>query len=239
MPGLGTIVNVLAIVAGGIIGLTAGRFLTDRQQNGVIMACGLSTIFLGLSGALSRILTYSDGRFDTQGSMMMIGSLVLGSLIGELLGIEDRLETFGEWLKMKTGSTGDKGFVNAFVTASLTVCIGAMAVVGSIQDGIAADHSVLFTKAILDFVIIIIMAGSMGKGSVFSAVSVGIFQGSITLLSRLLIPVMTDGAMANLSLVGNILIFCVGINLCFGKKFRVGNYLPGLVIAVAWAFLPF
>lgn len=238
MPGLGTIVNVLAIVAGGLIGLTAGRFLTEELQNGIIMACGLSTIFLGISGALAKILTFSDGRFNTQGTIMMIASLVLGALAGELLRIEDRLEGFGEWLKMKTGNARDNGFVNAFVTASLTVCIGAMAVVGSIEDGIAANHSILFTKAILDFVIIIIMAGSMGKGSVFSAVSVGIFQGTITLLSRVLIPVMTDTAMANLSLVGNILIFCVGINLCFGKKFRVANYLPGLIIAVGWAFLP-
>ena len=235
MPGLGTIVNVLAIIAGGILGLTGGRFLTEKIQNTVILTCGITVMFLGIGGSLAQMLTIVDGKINTQGTMMMIGCLILGGLIGELLGIEDRLEGFGEWLKQKTGNSGDNAFVNAFVTASLTVCVGAMAVVGSLQDGIYADHAVLYAKAVLDFVIIIIMTSSMGKGAAFSAVSVGVFQGLITLLSSLIAPVLTEQALSNISYVGNIMIFCVGLNLVFGKKVRVASLLPSLVFAVMWA----
>ena len=235
MPGLGTIVNVLAIIAGGILGLTGGRFLTEKIQNTVILTCGITVMFLGTGGALAQMLTIVDGKINTQGTMMMIGCLILGGLIGEILGIEDRLEGFGEWLKQKTGNSGDSAFVNAFVTASLTVCVGAMAVVGSLQDGIYADHAVLYAKAVLDFVIIVIMTSSMGKGAAFSAVSVGVFQGLITLLSSLIAPVLTEQALSNISYVGNIMIFCVGLNLVFGKKVRVASLLPALVLAVVWA----
>ena len=235
MPGLGTIVNVLAIIAGGILGLTGGRFLTEKIQNTVIITCGITVMFLGIGGSLAQMLTIVDGKINTQGTMMMIGCLILGGLIGELLGIEDRLEGFGEWLKQKTGNSGDNAFVNAFVTASLTVCVGAMAVVGSLQDGIYADHAVLYAKAVLDFVIIIIMTSSMGKGAAFSAVSVGVFQGVITLLSSLIAPVLTEQALSNISYVGNIMIFCVGLNRVFGKKVRVASLLPSLVFAVMWA----
>ena len=235
MPGLGTIVNVLAIIAGGILGLTGGRFLTEKIQNTVILTCGITVMFLGIGGSLAQMLTIVDGKINTQGTMMMIGCLILGGLVGEILGIEDRLEGFGEWLKQKTGNSGDNAFVNAFVTASLTVCVGAMAVVGSLQDGIYADHAVLYAKAVLDFVIIIIMTSSMGKGAAFSAVSVGVFQGVITLLSSLIAPVLTEQALSNISYVGNIMIFCVGLNLVFGKKVRVASLLPSLVFAVMWA----
>ena len=235
MPGLGTIVNVLAIIAGGILGLTGGRFLTEKIQNTVILTCGITVMFLGIGGSLAQMLTIVDGKINTQGTMMMIGCLILGGLVGEILGIEDRLEGFGEWLKQKTGNSGDNAFVNAFVTASLTVCVGAMAVVGSLQDGIHADHAVLYAKAVLDFVIIIIMTSSMGKGAAFSAVSVGVFQGLITLLSSLIAPVLTEQALSNISYVGNIMIFCVGLNLVFGKKVRVASLLPSLVFAVMWA----
>ena len=127
--------------------------------------------------------------------------------------------------------------IGAFVTASLTVCIGAMAIVGSIQDGILGDHATLFAKAVLDLVIIMVMTASMGKGCIFSAIPVGILQGSVTLLARLLQPVFTDAALSNLSLVGSVLVFCVGLNLVWGKKIRVANLLPSLLIAVIWAFL--
>ena len=128
--------------------------------------------------------------------------------------------------------------MNAFVTASLTVCIGAMAIVGAIQDGIFQDWSVLATKAVLDFVIIMVMTCSMGKGCVFSAIPVFLFEGLITLCATLVKPIMTDLAMNYLSLTGSILIFCVGVNLVFGKKVRVANMLPAVVLAVIAAFLP-
>ena len=238
MPGMGTIINTLAIVAGGFFGALFGRFLHDSAQNTLTKVCGVSTLFIAITRALEQMLRVENGAIVSSGSMLMIGCLALGGLVGELLNIEQGFERFGQWLKIKTGNAKDKGFVDAFVTASLTVCIGAMAIVGSIQDGIAGDYSILATKAVLDLIIIMVMSCSMGKGAVFSAIPVAVFQGSITALAGLVRPVMTDAALSKLSLVGNVLIFCVGINLVWDKKIKVANLLPAIIFAVAAAFLP-
>ena len=238
MYGLGTIINTAAILVGGLGGALFGRFLSDSAQDALTKVCGVSTLFIAVSGALEGMLTVENGTVRSSGAMLIIGCLAIGAVIGELLKIEDAFERFGEWLKVKTGNARDKGFVNAFVTASLTVCIGAMAIVGSIQDGIRGDYSILATKAVLDLIIIMVMSCSLGKGAVFSAIPVAVLQGSITALAGLVRPVMTDAALDNLSLVGNILIFCVGINLVWGRKIKVANLLPAIVIAVAAAFLP-
>ncbi len=238
MFGLGTILNTLAILAGGLCGALFGRFLSESTQDTLTKVCGVSTLFIAITGALEQMLRVEGGRFVSSGSMLIIGCLCIGAMIGEAMDIEGGFERFGEWLKMKSGNAKDQGFVNAFVTASLTVCIGAMAIVGSIQDGITGDYSILATKAVLDLIIIMVMSCSMGKGAVFSAIPVAVLQGSVTALAGLLRPVMTDGALGNLSLVGNVIIFCVGINLVWGKKIKVANLLPAIVIAVIAAFLP-
>ena len=238
MYGMGTIINTLAILAGGVLGGLFGKLLSDSAQDTLTKICGVSTLFIAVSGAMEGMLRIEDGVIVSGGSMLIIGCLSVGGLVGEILKIEDGFERFGQWLKIKTGNARDQGFVNAFVTASLTVCIGAMAIVGSIQDGILGDYSILATKAVLDLIIIMVMSCSMGRGAVFSAIPVAIFQGSITALAGLLRPVMTEPALANLSLVGNVLIFCVGINLVWGKKIKVANLLPGIVAAVIAAFLP-
>ena len=186
---------------------------------------------------MENMLTVSQGSLSSQGTMMMIGSLAAGSLIGEWLNLEARMEKFGEWLKRKTGNARDSRFVNGFVTASLTVCIGAMAIVGAIQDGLTGDYSTLALKAVLDLLIILVMTAALGKGCIFSAIPVGVLQGTVTALAGLLRPFMTEAALANLSLVGSVMIFCVGANLIWEKKWRVANMLPAVVIAVAWAFV--
>ena len=239
MYGLGTIINTAAILVGGLGGALFGRFLSDSCQDTLTKVCGVSTLFIAVSGALEGMLTVENGAVTSGRAMLIIGCLAIGAIIGELLKIEDAFERFGQWLKVKTGNARDKGFVNAFVTASLTVCIGAMAIVGSIQDGITGDYSILATKAVLDLIIIMVMSCSLGKGAVFSAIPVAVFQGSITTLAGLIRPLMTDAALANLSLVGNILIFCVGVNLVWGKKIKVANLLPAILVAVIATFLPF
>lgn len=236
MPGLGTIINMAAIIIGGLFGLLFGKIMTKRFQDILIMACGVSVLFIGIGGVMEHMLVIEGNAISTQGTMMVIGSLAIGGLLGELLNIEARIEQFGEFLKKKTGNSGDASFVNAFVTASLTVCIGAMAIVGAIQDGLLQDYSVLVAKAILDLVIICVMTASMGKGSLFSFIPVGILQGSVTILAQLIKPLMTEAALSNLSYVGSILIFCVGLNLVWGKKVKVANMLPAIILAVAWAF---
>ncbi len=237
MYGLGTIINTGAIVAGGLAGILFGRFLKENVQDTLSKCCGVSTLMIGIAGALEKMLTVEKGAISSGGSMLLVLCLTVGGVIGELLNLEGAFECFGRWLKEKTGNAKDKGFVNAFVTASLTVCIGAMAIVGSIQDGLTGDYSVLATKAVLDFIIIMVMSCSLGPGAAFSAIPVAILQGSVTALAGLVRPVMTETALNNLSLVGSVLIFCVGINLLWGKKIRVANLLPAIVLAVAAAFL--
>ena len=237
MYGLGTIINTGAIVAGGLAGILFGRFLKENVQDTLSKCCGVSTLMIGIAGALEKMLTLEKGAISSGGSMLLVLCLTVGGVIGELLNLEGAFECFGRWLKEKTGNAKDKGFVNAFVTASLTVCIGAMAIVGSIQDGLTGDYSVLATKAVLDFIIIMVMSCSLGPGAAFSAIPVAILQGSVTALAGLVRSVMTEAALNNLSLVGSVLIFCVGINLLWGKKIRVANLLPAIVLAVAAAFL--
>lgn len=237
MFGLGTIINVVAIIVGGLLGKLCGRFLAQRYQDTLNKVCGISVLFLGIAGALEGMLTVEGTSVTSGSSMLIVISLALGALIGEFLNFEDKFERFGEWLKQKTGNANEKNFVDAFVTASLTVCIGAMAIVGAIEDGIFGDYSILATKAVLDLIIILVMTSSMGKGCAFSAIPVAILQGSVTLLARFIKPILTAQALTNLSLVGSILIFCVGLNLVWGKKIRVANLLPAIIIAVIFAFI--
>ena len=197
MTGLGTIINSISIVAGGLIGHFTGKLFKSEQQESLNKACGVSVLFIGIAGAMEGML------------------------------------------KKKTGNSGDASFVNAFVTASLTVSIGAMAIVGAIQDGLTGDYSTLVVKSVLDFIIIVVMTSSMGKGAMFSAIPVFAFEGCITLLAQLVSPVMTQTAIAYLSLIGSVLIFCVGVNLVWGKKLSVANMLPSVVLAVLAAYLPY
>jgi len=238
MIGLGTIINCGAILVGGLLGSLFGKFLNDRLQDGLTKACGISTLFIGIAGAMEKMLGVEGTSLTSSGTMLLVVCLALGTLVGEILNIEAGFTRFGDWLKRKTGNAKDGGFVDAFVTASFTVCIGAMAIVGSIEDGIFGNWSILGAKAILDLIIITIMTCAMGKGCIFSAIPVGILQGGVTLLAKLLQPLMTQAALWNLSMVGSVLIFCVGINLVWGKTVRVANLLPAVVFAIAAAFLP-
>ena len=236
MVGLGTILNVAAIVAGGLIGLVFSRAISARYQQTLMQAIGVCVIFVGIGGAVQQMMTVTADGLQSGGTMMVVISYAVGSLLGEWIDLERRMEQFGTWLKIKTGNAREKQFVDAFVTASLTVCIGAMAIVGAIQDGLSGDHSTLALKAMLDMVIICVMSASMGKGCLFAAIPVGILQGAVTLLARAIQPLMTEAALANLSLTGSILIFCVGINLLWEKKLKVANMLPSIVVAVVLAF---
>ena len=232
--------NVGAIIAGGFAGIIFKNLLKEHYQETITKAAGVSVIFLGIAGSLSKIL-YVDsqtGTVGTQKLMMMILSLALGSVLGEMIDIDRKIGQLGEWLKIRSGNSGDSQFVSAFVTASLTVCIGAMAIIGSIQDGISGDYSILAAKSVLDFIIILIMASSLGKGCIFSAIPVGVLQGSVTLLARLIQPMMTQAALDHISLTGSILIFCVGVNLVWKGTIKVANLLPTLLFAVLFAFLP-
>ena len=232
MFGLGTIVNVLAVLGGGAIGLLLRGGMNPRYQEAIVRIMGLSTIFLGASGTLEHMLFVENGALTglpIKETLLMILSMALGTFVGEVLDFDGKLEHFGAWLKEKATRGDDSKFIEGFVTASLTVCIGAMAIVGSIQDGLSGDPSTLFTKSILDFIILIIYASTYGKGALFSAIPVAILQGGVTVCAGLLAPVFSPEVIANLSFLGNMMIFCVGCNLAFQAKFRVANMLPALI----------
>ena len=241
MIGFGTLINVACIIGGGLVGLVASSLVTERLQDALMKSCGACVMFVGIAGALEKMLTglvATDGTvaLGTAGSMALVASMAIGTVLGEAADLDGRFEELGTWLRDKTGSSGDARFVDGFVTASLTVCIGAMAIVGSIQDGLTGDYSTLALKGVMDAIIVCAMAASMGKGCVFSALPVGVFQGCVTALATLLQPVMTEAALANLSLVGSVLIFCVGVNLIWPRTFKPANMLPAVVIAAVVAF---
>lgn len=193
---------------------TAVRQKAERKNKDTLLSVNaVAIMMLAVGGVMQNMLSVSEGSLVSGGTVMMIVSLTLGGLIGEIININALVDKFGEWLKIKSHSTGDASFVSAFVSASCTVCIGAMAVIGSINDGVSGDCSVLIAKAILDAVIICVMTASQGKGCIFSAVPVAIFQGGITIIAVFVGGFMTDLALSYLSYVGNVLIFCVGLNL--------------------------
>lgn len=234
MAGLGTLINALAIIAGGIIGMVFGKKIPERMQETLLKVNGTAVLFIGIGGAMSKMLTIKDGVVNTQGSMMMIGSLAIGTVAGELLDLDGWMHRFGVCLQKKTGNGSDSHFIEGFVSASLTVCIGAMAIVGAIADGIDGNHSVLFAKAVLDLIIVMVMSASLGKGCLFSFIPVVILQGCVTLLAKLIAPLITTAALNNISYVGSVLIFCVGVNLVFDSKIRVANILPAILVAALW-----
>ncbi|MCQ2471395.1 MAG: DUF554 domain-containing protein [Clostridia bacterium] len=235
MKGLGTIVNVAAVALASLLGLLFKGGIKEKYQNMVKTALGVATIFIGAAGTLAEMLQIGEnGKLSTQGSMLLFISLVVGGLLGELLAIEDKLESVGVWLKKKVKAEGDNRFVDGFVDATLVICIGAMAIMGSLQDGLTGSHETLFIKSSLDFFFITILSSTMGIGTLFSIIPMGIYQGLITLSAGLIAPYMSDLLISNLSLVGSVLIFCIGVNFVAGKKFKVGNLLPALLGPVVY-----
>lgn len=231
MIGLGTIINAAAILLGGILGLLFGKLLKTDMQKILVSACGLSVIFIGAEGCLTRL------PLSENGGLIIILSLCIGGLLGELIGIERGTERFGEWLKRKFKSENDNGFVDGFVSTSVTVCVGAMAIIGPMNDALYGDISILVAKSILDCIILLVMTSSCGKGCIFSLIPCVAIQGFFTLFAKLIQPVLTEGALFCLSMVGSVLIFCVGINLVFGNKIKTANLLPAVVFAVIFGLV--
>ncbi|MCM1134792.1 MAG: DUF554 domain-containing protein [Clostridium sp.] len=234
MIGLGTVINTAAVVLGGLIGLGLKNGIRQKFQDILMQACGVATIFIGASGTLSKMLVIQEGKLETAGTMLLIFSLVLGALAGEWLDIEKKMDSIGEKIKKAVKAENDNLFVEGFVNVSLIICVGAMAIVGAIQDGVSGDYSLLVTKAILDLIIVVVFAATYGIGVVFSAVPIFVYQGAITLAAAFMGSFVSGAVISDLSFIGSALIFCVGVNIAFGKKFRVGNMLPALIVPVVY-----
>lgn len=232
MIGLGTIINCGSVLAGASVGMLLKNGLSKRFEDTIMQGIGLCTMFIGIGGALSGLLTLENGQLSTQHTMLLILSLALGALIGEALNIEKHLEDFGIFCQDRLKSQGDSHFVEGFVSFSLLICIGAMAIVGSLQDGLSGDASLLIAKAIIDGI-----AASLGKGVFLSILPLGVYQGGLTLLARFIRPWMTDELIAQMSCVGSVLIFAVSLNMIRKDKIKVGNLLPAVFLPVVFYLL--
>lgn len=221
----GTIVNVAAIAAGCLVGRWAGSFLSARMRQTLMIGLGLAVLLIGLQLALqSRQL------------MIVIGSLICGGMVGEAIGIERRLEEFGQRLQQRFSGMGT--IAEGFVTASLLYCVGAMAIMGSLQDGMGGKPTILYAKAALDGVASIALASTLGIGVIFSVVPLFLYQGAITLLAELASSILTDTVVTEMNAVGGLLILAIAIDLMGIKRLPVGNLLPSVfvVIGLLWAF---
>lgn len=239
MVGLGTLANMALIVFGATVGIIIKGGLKKRFQDTIMNALGLSVMFIGISGALQGLLVVDESGLQTSNIMLMIVSLALGALIGEIINVEARLDHMGEMIKSILKVKGEKGqnFVEGFVNSSLLFCIGAMAIIGSLQDGLSGDASMLYAKAFIDGTVAIFFASTLGIGVFFSIIPLGIYQGAITLSAKYIEPYLSEQLISNISFIGSILIFGIGINMVFGKKIKCGNLLPAVLIPVAYEFL--
>jgi uncharacterized protein len=221
----GTIVNTGAILAGSLIGLSAGRRIPERVKTILMQALGLSTLIIGLQMALSA-----------REVIPIVGSLLLGALTGELLRIEDGLEQIGHWLKKQSRSDSST-FVTGFVATSVLYCTGAMVVIGSIQDGTTGNATTLYIKAMLDGVASIAFSSTLGIGVLFSAASVFLVQGSITLLSSQLAFLQQPTVLGPITSTGGLLIVAIALNVLNIGRIRVGNLLPAIFYAILIAMM--
>ncbi|NLO08658.1 MAG: DUF554 domain-containing protein [Clostridiales bacterium] len=239
MIGLGTLGNIALILIGSTIGMIIKGGLKQRFQETIMSGLGLAVMFIGISGALEGLLAVADGKIVSTNIMLMIVSLAIGGFIGEAINIEAGLDRIGEWLKvkLKVNKEKDKGFVEGFVNSSLLFCVGAMAIIGSLRDGLSADSSMLLAKGVIDGVVAIFFASTLGIGVFFSVIPVGIYQGIITFAAGFVEPLLSERLISNLSFVGSILIFAIGINMIFGKKIKTGNLLPAILVPIAYEII--
>lgn len=221
---LGTIVNVVAVLAGGSLGLILRGGLKERFQSIVMHALGLAVLFIGASSALNGLL---DPEAE---SILFIVCLVVGAIIGEGLNIEGRLERLGDKLQERFGSSSNLS--QGFVSASLLFCVGTMAILGALESGISGDHTILFAKSVLDGVTAIVFASTMGAGVLLSGVSILLYQGTLTLCASFLQDVLTTAMYREMNIVGGILIFAIGLNMLKLTKIKIGNFLPAMFLPI-------
>lgn len=236
---VGSIVNALSIAAGTCIGMLltflAGRFssllpansasLGERLQTIVMQGASLCVMYLGISGSLSG-----------QNSLLVILSMVIGAIIGELLDLDKRIRQLGDWVQKKTErlvtSSGPASISEGFVTASLLFCVGAMAIVGALNDGLTGDHSILFAKSLLDGVIAIVFGASLGLGVAFSGMAVFLYQGIIALLASFLAPFLGEVVIAEMTCVGSLVIVALSLNMLNLTKIKIMNLVPAIFLPI-------
>ena len=223
---LGVIVNVGTVLLGSTVGLIFKKGISVKFTDAVMTGIGLCTLLIGIQGM-------ADGMLKGQNVLVTIISMVIGAIVGTAIDIDKRLNGAGDFLskKLKSKNSDKNTFAQGFVTASLVFCVGSMTIVGSLESGLEGNHTTIFTKSLLDLFSSMMLSASLGAGVIFSALFVFIFQGGLVLASGLLAPVLSDGAIAEITSVGALLIFALGLNLTGIGKFKVANYLPAIVFS--------
>jgi uncharacterized membrane protein YqgA involved in biofilm formation len=217
---LGTLANAVAIIIGGISGSVLKRGLSERFSNLIISGLGLLTMTLGIMFAI-----------QSKNIMVVVFSLVLGAILGEWIDIEKRMNDLGDFVQDKLKAK-EGNFSQGFVTASLLFCIGSMAIMGSLQSGLLNDHNILFTKSIMDGVIAVVFASTLGIGVALSFLPVVIYQGTITMLASVVAPYLSEAVMTEMTATGGVLLLGVGISILGIKKIKVGNMLPAIFLPI-------
>lgn len=238
--GIGTVVNVILVLVGALLGLALGRHFPQRISTIVTQASGLAVLFVGLSGLLSAVFSVEGSTLNTSYSIMIIVCMIIGSIIGELLNIDGALQKAGNWLqnKLQKNKDGKKSlFAEGFCHCTILFCSGAMAIVGSFNDALLQNPDVLYSKAFIDGMMSIVFASTMGVGVLFSAVSVGLYQGAFTALATLLMPLLTDPVIAQMSAIGSLIIIGIGLNLLQACKLRIANLLPAMFLPLVWQLI--
>lgn len=232
ITGIGTIVNVITVAAGSLLGLFCKKLISDSLREGIMSALSLAVLSIGISGVVTNsISATSSGALTSDFTLLMILSIAIGSLIGTLLDIEKRLDSLGLFFQEKlTKNSSGSTFAEAFVSASLLFCVGSMSIVGSLNDGIIHDPNILYAKSILDGIMAVVFSSTLGIGTILSCLSIIVYQGSITLLASFVAPFLTDSVISQMGFVGNILIMAIGFNFVYKPKFKVGNMLPSVFV---------
>ncbi len=231
----GTIINAVLIAIGATAGLLFKKVLPKRLKDTLLQAVGLIVMFVGIGGAVSAALTYEDGAFGTKDTLIMILAMVFGTIVGELINIEKQLDRFGAFCQRKLVKDDAKStFAEGMVTASLIFVVGAMAVVGSLDNGIRGDNSTLVAKGVIDCITAMVLASTLGIGVMFSAVPVFVYQGAISLLGVYIEPYLTEAVISQMSFTGSILIFAIGVNMLGFIKIKVGNMLPAIFMPIVF-----
>lgn len=230
---MGTIVNAAAIAAGGAVGVLAKKGIPARVEDALHRAMGLAVIVIGLNGVVTNMVTAgADGTLSSSGELLLVFSMVIGAFVGELLEIDGHLNSACAGLEKKLNLSG---FAASFVSGTLIYCVGAMAIVGAINDGLSGDPSVLYVKSTLDGISSIVLGATMGPGVILSCVPVFLYQGAVTLLAGLLEGVLQGELLRQICAVGYVLVACIGVNFLGTYKFKTANFLPALLVPPLWA----
>ncbi len=230
----GTLVNCVAVIIGGLIGLLLKKGIKETYAQGINKSLGIAVLIIGLNGVISNMFTVENGKLKSSGELLLIVFIVIGTLIGEILKLDDRFNLFCKKIDSKFK---DGGFASGFINGTILFCVGAMSIIGSLNDGLTGDSSVLFVKSALDFVNAVIFGATLGFGVIFVCIPMLIYQGGISLLAGSLSGILQGELLTQICMVGYAIIVAIGFNFFLEKKFKTLNMVPAILLPVVYHYI--